>query len=239
MYHRMGRRKFRLGRIPKSYEKNPKRKRRPAGRPKKFIQPASSDLSSSYPLSTTCPPSPTHSSSPNEVCLKTLTKDLVLPSEQWVIQTQNADSVGICKTSCSPQDAMVVTHSLVVTHDLSWTLTVHGKEVDPQMCSALSGTPKTLSTAKLQAFLSVVDKATVCPGHPDQQFLFMLHANKGKLLSRDGHTVAYIDSHSPVNLNGEGYPKTVRYSSCELLVKERNVHHVYATATLYGKVIDC
>ena len=65
---------------------------------------------------------------------------------------------------------MVVTHSLVVTHDLSWTLTVHGKEVDPQMCSALSGTPKTLSTATLQTLLSVVDKATVCPGHSDQQF---------------------------------------------------------------------
>ena len=38
------------------------------------------------------------------------------------------------------------------------------------MCSALSGTPKTLSTATLQTLLSVVDKATVCPGHSDQQF---------------------------------------------------------------------
>ena len=90
IYHRMCRRKFCLGRVPKNYEKNPKRKRRPVGRPKKFIQPASSGLSSS------CPPSPTHSSSPNDVCLKTLTKDLVLPSKQWVIQIQNADSVGIC-----------------------------------------------------------------------------------------------------------------------------------------------
>ena len=189
VYHRMGCRKFCLGRVPKNYEKNPKRKW-PVCRPKKFIQPASSGLSSSCPPSMTCPPSLTHSSSPNEVCLKILTKDLVLPSEQWDIHTQKADSVGICKISCSPQDAMVVTHSLVATHDLSWTLTIHGKKVDPQTCSALSGTPKTLSTATLQTLLSVVDKATLCPGHPDQQFLSMLHAKKGKLLSRDGHTVA-------------------------------------------------
>ena len=111
--------------------------------------------------STTCPPSPT---SPNEVSLQTLTNDLVLPSKQWVVQTKNTDRFGICKISCSSQD-MVVTHSLVVTHDLSWTLTVHGKEVYPQMCSALSGTPTKLSAATLQTLLSVVDKATVCPGH--------------------------------------------------------------------------
>ena len=83
---------------------------------------------------------------------------------------------------------MVVTHSLVVTQDLSWTLTVHGKEVNPQMCSALSDTPKTLSTATLQTLLSILDKAAVCPGHPDQQFLSMLDAKKGQLLSRSGHT---------------------------------------------------
>ena len=120
---------------------------------KKFTQPTSSDLptnsglsSRSCPPSTTHPPSPTRSCSPDEVCFETLTNGLVLPSQQWVIQTQNADRVGICKISCSSQDVMVVTHSLVVTHDLSWTLTVHGKEVDPQMCSALSGTPKTLNS---------------------------------------------------------------------------------------------
>ena len=201
VYHRMGRRKFRLGQVPKNYEKNPKRKRRPVGRPRKFTQPTSSGLPSRRFLpSTVCPP--------NEVCFQTLTSDIVLPSKQWIIQTQNADRVGICKISCSSQDAMVVTHSLVVTQDLSWTLTVHGKEVNPQMCSALSHTPKTLSTATLQTLLSVLDKAAVCPGHPDQQSLSMLDAKKGQLLSRSGHTFAYVDSHSPVTLNGEEYPKT-------------------------------
>ena len=126
---------------------------------------------------------------------------------------QNTDRVGICKISCSLQDAMIVTHSFVVTQDLSWTLTVHGKEVNPQTCSALSDIPKILSTATLQTLLSVLDKAALCPGHPDQQFLSMLDAKKGQLLSRNGRTVAYVDSHSPVTLNGEEYPKT-------------NVHHV-------------
>lgn len=94
---------------------------------------------------------------------------------------------------------------------LSWTLTVHGKEVNQQKCSALSDTPKTLSIATL---LSVLDKAAVCPGQPDQQFLLMLD---GKLLSRNGHTViAYVDDCSAVTLNGEKY---IRYSSCEVVVK--------------------
>ena len=218
IYHRMGRRKFRLGRVPKNYEKNPKRKRRPVGRPKKITQPVSSSLpSSSCPPSTSSPPS---TSDPlNEVCFQTLTSDLVLPSKQWIIQMQNADRIGLCKLSCSSQDAMVVTHSLVVTQDMLWTLTVHGKEVNPQMCSALLDTPKKLSTATLQTLLSVLDKSAVCPGHPDQQFLSLLDAKKGKLLSKNGHTVAYIDNCSPVTLNGEEYPKTVRYSSCELIVR--------------------
>ena len=81
---------------------------------------------------------------------------------------------------------MVVTHSPVVTQDLSWTLTVHGKEVNPQMCSALSDIPKTLSTATLQTLLSVLDKAAVCPGHPDQQFLSMLDAKKDSFYQEMG-----------------------------------------------------
>ena len=217
----MGRRKFRLGRIPKNYEKDPKRKVKKEGRPRKITtsrvlnssrsnQPSTGSQSScSCPSSSSCPL--------NKACLETLTSDLVLPSKQWIIQTQNPDCVGICKISL--QDTMVVTHSLVVTQDLSWTLTVHGKKVDPQTCSALSCTPSTLSTATLQTLLSILDTAAVCPGHPDQQFLSMLEAKKGKLSSRDGCTVvAYVDSYCPVTLNGETYPKTVRYSSCEMVV---------------------
>ena len=235
---RMGRRKFRLGRMPKNYEKDPKRKARKVGRPRKITtsrvsNPSRSSLpstgsqsSSSCPSSTSCPQ--------NKACLQTLTSDLVLPSKQWIIQTQNPDRVGICKISCALQDTMVVTHSLVVTQDLSWTLTVHGKEVDPQTCSALSCTPSTLSIATLQTLLSTLDKAAVCPGHPDQQFLSMLEAKKGKLSSRDGYTVvAYVDSHCPVTLNGETYPKTVRYSSCQMVVCgakcpscDKMIHHV-------------
>lgn len=146
--HRMGR-KFRLGRVPKNYEKNPKRKRKPVGRPRKFtisLYPSSNNQSLSNGQPSTSRPS-------NEERFQMFTNDLVLPSNQWIIQTQNSDRMGICKLSCSLKDTMVVTHSVVVTQDLSWTLTVHGKEVNPQMCSALSDTPKTLSTATLQTLI--------------------------------------------------------------------------------------
>ena len=212
VYHRMGRWKFHLGQVPKKTMRKTQRR--------KGDQWADQENPVLYLLLQSVVRPPAVIIYQLVVHLRCLWRTLfyLTSSGQSRCSTQTV-YVGICKLSCSSQDTISVTHSIVVSQDLSWTLTAHGKEVDPQMCSVSSGTPTTLTTATLQTLLSVLHKANICPGHPDQQFLSMLEAKKGKLLSRDGHAVmAYEDSSAPVTLNGEEYLKTARRSLCELVV---------------------
>ena len=61
----------------------------------------------------------------------------------------------------------------------------------------------------------------MCPGHPDKNFVEMLIAKKGKIMSKNGKdVVATIDSAVPVLLNGDIYAQTVRKSSCEVLTND-------------------
>ena len=58
--------------------------------------------------------------------------------------------------------------------------------------------------------LGVVDRLHVCPGHPESKFVAFAESRKGKLCNRVGSVAAYVDHHSPVCLNGEKFPSTVR-----------------------------
>ena len=76
--------------------------------------------------------------------------------------------------------------------------------MNTQKCSVLSSVPKKLSGGSLQSLISLLDKCSVCPGHPDAQFILMAKSKKGKLMSRDRQTVVTkVDDFSPVVLNGE------------------------------------
>ena len=48
----------------------------------------------------------------------------------------------------------------------------------------------------------------------------MLEDKKGKLLSKYQGEISSIDNHSPVQLNGQIFSKTVRHSKCQVLVSE-------------------
>lgn len=67
------------------------------------------------------------------------------------------------------------------------------------------------------SLLLLVDTSNVCAGHPDEHFITFLQSRKGKLLSKDNTVNAYIETHG-VRLNGKEYPRTVRYSKCDLLI---------------------
>ena len=96
---------------------------------------------------------------------------------------------------------------------------MHGSQVDTQRCSALSSVPMKMCSKSLQSLVSLLDKCIICPGHPDAQFIRMAESKKRKLMSRDRkNVVGRVDDFSPVTLNGEQYAKTIRVSTCELLV---------------------
>lgn len=113
-------------------------------------------------------------------------------------------------------DAPVVKRCIRIYNDLSWTVTVHGQQVNS--CAVLSTIPPILSIESCKSLLTLVATSNVCTGHPDQHFVSFLEAKKGKLLSKDGKNVsAFIDANS-VLVNGRVCTTTIRCSSCELLV---------------------
>lgn len=72
----------------------------------------------------------------------------------------------------------------------------------------LSKMPSTICTDSLQS-LVLLDQCSVCPGHPDAQFVQMVEAKKGKLMSKNGKSIAArVDDFSTVYLNGDAHSKT-------------------------------
>ena len=112
---------------------------------------------------------------------------------------------------------LVVTHSLTVKRDLTWILNIHNHLIDPQKCAVLQSVPKVLSSTSLNGLIELLERLHVCCGQPDSHFLSMIEAKKGRIVSANGNVSAYMDSYSPVSLNGQLFQKTVRTSSCELL----------------------
>ena len=90
---------------------------------------------------------------------------------------------------------------------------INGREVDKNKCAELRSLPHSLGDeSTVFTVLNRVDHLRVCPGHPDKQFIELLHAKKGCIKSADSSTVASIDT-CGAKLNGEIYDKTVRVAN--------------------------
>ena len=140
-------------------------------------------------------------------------------------------------TSSSSQP--IVTHSLMVNKDFTWTVFVHGNHVDGKKSQALAKLPEKLDSSSFNALLMQLNMCTVCPGHPDKHLVEMF-SSIGKLTSRHGDgIVASLDSYAPVVLNSEVCTQTVRNKSCEITVNSgkciqyknslwKSLHHLLA-----------
>jgi len=121
-------------------------------------------------------------------------------------------NVLLCRISSQSGSSAVplkITHCLKVESDLSWSLFVNQHQVDPSKCSALKSFPQILNSKTLSLMLIKVDRLSICAGQPDEHFVRMVAAKKGKVLSQDGKVAAYVDS--------DTCPRTVRTVDCELL----------------------
>ena len=54
-----------------------------------------------------------------------------------------------------------------------------------------SSIPVELSVEAFLSLVSIVEYSCVCPGHPDEHFIAMLEAKKGKLLSKNKSAAAH------------------------------------------------
>ena len=109
----------------------------------------------------------------------------ILASHAWSMQSPTPlDRLIIIKVQEQPSSAqpLVITHSVALESDFTWKLSVHGHEVQPATCPAISEFPAHLGVSALTQQLSLLDKLTVCPGHPDQHFVSMAKDRKGMSL---------------------------------------------------------
>lgn len=114
---------------------------------------------------------------------------------------------------------LVISHIVKVKSDFTWTLTVHGHEVNKEHCPAMCDLPEIIGICDLTHLLVQLDQLTVCPGHPDEHFVTMANARKGSFMSSSGEVAAYVDKNVAVQLGGQTYCETVRSSKCHLLIR--------------------
>ena len=115
--------------------------------------------------------------------------------------------VKLCRQASGP---IVVTLSLVVSENLSWTAHVHGQMVNPAVCCATSHIPPVLTLELFKALVLVLTTNNICAGHSDSTFVEMAETRGGKFLSQRKEVVSYLDKH---------LEPCIRHKECELLVK--------------------
>ena len=77
-----------------------------------------------------------------------------------VIQTLNSN-LAIYKLSCTSSQALRVLYSVTVMPDYGWTLTVYGRQVDPNQCSLLCDVPMQLTSETLQSMLLLLHECNI------------------------------------------------------------------------------
>ena len=91
------------------------------------------------------------------VTLDDLRESLVLPSSQWIIQaTESVAEIRVCKLQhvASVRSQSVVSHSLIINSDLTWSAFVHGHSIDGSRSRVLSAIPVKLDCESLRNLLS-------------------------------------------------------------------------------------
>ena len=125
--------------------------------------------------------------------MRALRLGLRLPSK-WVVQS-TPNALIACKLQHNTSQKVIVTHSITIKTDLSWSVQVHGKHINKTKCSAFQSFPNNINTKlAANALLAQVDGLNVCAGHPDQQFLDIADSRKGKFQSANKSIVAFADN---------------------------------------------
>ena len=101
---------------------------------------------------------------------------LQLPDSTWV-NLSSQSQVKICKvmdksySSSLTNPIPMVTRSLLVEADFTWSVTVHGKVIQRSVCSALDKFPQIVSNNTVfRNLLDAVFTLHTCVGNPEEQW---------------------------------------------------------------------
>ena len=150
--------------------------------------------------------------SPASGPMSLLLSKVSLPTASWIVQPS-----GFCKVE-QPEGctSAVVTRSINIQSDLTWTAFVHGKEL-ARSCSLMIDIGEFLDLNSLQHLVETLHKSRVCCGNYEQQFVSLLTSRNGKIARQDGTVSAYLDSSLPT----DGVPNaTVRSAHCSVITSK-------------------
>ena len=206
----MGRRKFRLGCLRKNAEKQRQMdgKNKP-GRLRKLSKGTSPEptLEPRGSISQVVP-----------VTLELLRNSLGTTPQSWSLHYSEGDKqLKLCKFNSLPSTSsqpLVVTHTVCVQEDLTWSVFVHGSKIHPIVDTPLSSIPSIINPQTLHKLISVLDY----PGNPEEHFIPLSEAHKGEFKTSSGQVKARVEKGLCVEANGNVYLQTIRTTSCSLLV---------------------
>ena len=102
------------------------------------------------------------------------------------------------------------TMSVLLTHDLSWSVHINGKKV-PATCKLLVEFPAMISSPIIISnLLCSIHHAAVCPGNADEDFVTLCE-KRGGTMKKGGDIIAYLDKTS---LDGH---QSVRRVECDVI----------------------
>lgn len=131
---------------------------------------------------------------------------------------QERNQIKLCKIGHQPSvstQPLLVTHTITINDDCTWTVTVHGREITKSTCDVLSVIPHHLTSSKLHDLIIVLDTCEICPGNADKCFIKMAKSRKGKFFTRSGELRAELQP----ELESGRVSETIRTTNCDFLVK--------------------
>ena len=139
----------------------------------------------------------------------------------WMKQ-QHQDSVVYLCTFVSTSHQPVITHSVTIQHNGTWSAAIYGQDANSHRCPSLSAVPNSLvGYSDATNLLSIVSGQKVCIGNPDQKYIPLAEARKGVFKNQCGDTTtAFLDKAYPVLDKTTVIWSTIRTSNCHLLVAD-------------------
>ena len=132
-----------------------------------------------------------------------------LPSEDWLVFPGDG-MLQWSRMEIGHGGVQQPTTSVLLSHDLSWSVHIYGKKV-PATCKLLASFPSLISSPTIiSGLLNCIHYAAICPGNPDERFVTLCE-KRGGTIKKGGDVIAYLDNSSLVGC------RSVRRVECEII----------------------
>ena len=123
----------------------------------------------------------------------------------WSDQTAiPVEQIQLCKILSSPSSSnqpLIVSHSLLINKDFTWTLHVLGHEIEKHANDLIRDIPDRLNISSFSNLLSLLDSANICPGNSQSHFVEMANSRKGTFMSANKQPVAKLEDSTIRNID--------------------------------------